>query len=207
MRRTWTRTIARPVAIVALTAAIAAACGGGSDGGGNDSNGDGSGDREPAPTGAPGDVTAGERDDEPAPADFLEAAASTCTEIATRRAGAGYSTDLVLEAVIAYQQAKPLAADAALVAELTVLVAEWQQTVADFEAVPTANVTDATEWQTTIDAATERVTVYEQRLAALSSGDADEIATWFRLGVITIPGPGDWVTLGLGIGDCPTLSF
>lgn len=140
-------------------------------------------------------------------AEFLAAAASTCTTVVSRRLAAGYTTDLQLAAVLDVLEEGSVTVTPELTAEADALAAEWTQTLADLAAVPTADVPDVAAWQETLDATAERVDVYTRRAAALAAADQAALAPLFTAGEVwEYPSLGDLAALGLDRRDCRSIA-
>lgn len=145
----------------------------------------------------------------PAHAGFMIAAANACHAIAERRLAGDYSADgdIVLDAVVRAARGEPVAVPG-LAAALASGLAEWQATLTDFAAVPTADVTDAAAWTDLLAATEARITAYRLRIAALETGTPDALAAAFAPGAgMSGPGGADLRALGLEDRDCRAVQF
>lgn len=111
---------------------------------------------------------------------FLTEVTSTCLATTLRRLDANTAVDrgTVLDALATTQQGDDLdtAALSSLQEALERLVAEWEQTTSDLDAIA-ATPPDEAAWGDVLDAAQERVDVHTARLAAVRAGDPAQITT------------------------------
>lgn len=139
--------------------------------------------------------------------EFAVAAATTCAEIVDRRRLSDFraDADANLTALAALAEGDEVAPSAELTAALEDLRAEWQETSDELAEVPTDQLTEAAAeaaWATNLQLAQDRVDVFTARIAALESGDQDEIARAWTDG----PGEPGWEwPLGLDQRDCRTV--
>lgn len=139
----------------------------------------------------------------PARAEFINAAARVCAQILDRRA-ARYldNAKIIMRGVLARGE---VAGDRApLLAAAKALHAEWQQTAEAFRTIDTAAVPDASLWREFLRELNAIAEVHAARVAALESGEAEQLASAFR------PTPSLNVTpedLGLNQTDCRTVAF
>ncbi len=84
------------------------------------------------------------------------------------------------------------------------LHSEWQQTAAAFRTIDAAAVPDAALWGEFLRHIDAMAEVYGARVAALESGDLEQLATAFRPTPIIAVTP---AMLGLNQTDCRTLTF
>ncbi len=138
-----------------------------------------------------------------AQAGFIKAAARICAEAVDRRAPT-YVEDfrIIIPAIVAGGE---IDGDRTpLLTAAQALHAEWQQTAEDFGTIDAAAVPDAALWGEFLRHIDAMAEVYAARVAALESGDPEQLASAFR------PTPTPSVTpdmLGLNQTDCRTLTF
>ncbi|MCC6735455.1 MAG: hypothetical protein IT534_04935 [Bauldia sp.] len=140
---------------------------------------------------------------------FEAGAANACRTIVERRLAGDYAAqaDMVLMAIFRQLRSEPVAADG-LAEALAALGAEWQATLADFSAVPTADVTDAAAWEEMLAAVSDRMAGYGARAAALAGNDPAALAAVFApTGAFAHAGGADLLDLGLADRDCRAVTF
>lgn len=140
-------------------------------------------------------------------AKFVTSASSTCTTIVSRRLDADYSTDLVLGVVAQVLRNEQVEVSDELREQIDAVAAEWRRTRQDLQHVDTGDVPDEELWQGVLDAAQERVDVFEARRQALQDGDAVEIERLFTPGEVW-KHPGlmeDPAALFLDFRDCRSI--
>ncbi|HWL44839.1 MAG TPA: hypothetical protein VNQ73_17990 [Ilumatobacter sp.] len=136
--------------------------------------------------------------------DFVTRAAGACTLVVERRLTNGYDddADAALDTFATVLDGAPVEATPELIETLERLATEWHTTHGQFAALDPEMSPAPTEWQRTIDYATQRATLFEARAAAVSSGDPAKIETAFTLDPSLEPGLGDLAALGLAGRDC-----
>lgn len=117
-------------------------------------------------------------------ADFVTSASNACTTIVSRRLADGYSTDLVLGVVEQVYSDEPVEVSDELREQIDAVAEEWRLTQQDLARVDTGDVPDESGWQGVLDAAQERVDVFEARKQALEDGDTAEIVRLFTPGEV-----------------------
>jgi hypothetical protein len=139
--------------------------------------------------------------------DFVDAVATACTTVVSRRDANGFLEDtrMVLEAVAKAVEDEPVEGTRELRAALERVRDEWIQTGEDLAGIDATDSPAPDEWETTMAMIEDRRRVAVLRIDALDSGeDAPNVA--FRPAANTIPGPGDFDALGLVGRDCRTIS-
>ncbi|MFT3855523.1 MAG: hypothetical protein QM733_22755 [Ilumatobacteraceae bacterium] len=140
-------------------------------------------------------------------ATFVTSASSACTTIVSRRLNTGYSTDLVLGVVAQVLRNEQVVVSDELREQMDAVAAEWRLTRQDLQRVDTDGVPDDGLWRGVLDAAQERIDVFEARRRALQDGDAVEIERLFTPGEVwTHPGlMEDPAALFLDFRDCRSI--
>lgn len=139
----------------------------------------------------------------PDEAGLIKAAARICAEAVDRRA-ATYAHDfrIIIPAVVARGEVD--GDRTPLLSAAQALHSEWQQTAAAFRTIDAAAVPDAALWGEFLRHIEAMAEVYGARVAALESGDPEQLATAFRPTPIIAVTP---AMLGLNQTDCRTLTF
>ncbi|MFD2649363.1 hypothetical protein ACFSX5_16375 [Devosia albogilva] len=139
----------------------------------------------------------------PAQAGFINAAARICAEAVHRRA-ATYADALriIIPAVVAGGEVD--GDRTPLLTAAQALHAEWQQTAEDFGTIDAEAVPDAALWGEFLQHIEAMAEAYAARVAALDSGDPEQLAAAFRPTPIIAVTP---EMLGLNQTDCRTLTF
>lgn len=140
---------------------------------------------------------------------FVRSATTVCTEITNRRFAADYDTDAdaAVEVLLSiHEDDTPGELPTGTADAMTRVHHEWQRTVEDLESIDVGDASDPQAWNTTIDAAKERVEVFDDRARATESGDEDEIIKAFDLGRYDHPGP-DLEPLALEQRSCSGIRF
>lgn len=138
--------------------------------------------------------------------EFTRDAATTCAAIVDRRRNSEFTGHLeanvdLVKQVLEDSEVAPTADDQKA---LEALRDEWRQTADDLAEIEAADGPDPDAWTSAQQLATDRVNAYDQRLAALKSGDPAKIAQTFKPDTIGVPGF-DWDSLGLGRRDCRSI--
>ncbi|WP_108397503.1 hypothetical protein [Devosia submarina] len=139
----------------------------------------------------------------PVRAEFINAAARVCAQILDRRA-ARYLDDTTIIMRSALARGEVDGDRAPLLAAAKALHAEWQQTAEAFRTIDTAAVPDAALWREFLRQLTAIAEGHAARVAALESGDAEQLASAFRPTPLLNVTPED---LGLYQTDCRTVTF
>ncbi|MFD0807296.1 hypothetical protein ACFQ0K_14480 [Nocardioides caeni] len=143
----------------------------------------------------------------PAERELIASAAVACGTVVDRRAADDYAADsrVVLDAVLAaHQDQDPTAVDG-LAAALEAVRDEWQRTHDDLAAVPTDGVAApaiADAWAANVQYAADRVTVAQERIDALASGDGAALEAAFAPGGGTGAPGFNWEDAALDGRDC-----
>jgi hypothetical protein len=144
----------------------------------------------------------------PEHASFLTDASTACTTVVSRRLADDFPSDEIWDAILVSVEGGDVEPTPALSAAVDASLAEWRQTLADFEAVDTSDAPDPAQWEQLVALSADRVAGFERRQAVLATGSQFEINDAFTPeGVFRVFEAGDLDALGLDQRDCAVVGI